>query len=272
MNFFKAICVASLLATPLFAQDTTIVRLVTGLNYSRANFDNWSKGGEKATLWNFNIDGSRRTVRSIHSWTHELRFVYGEAAVGDTPMRKSQDELRFNSLYSPIVFPYVNPYVRASAETQLFSGYQYDDSGSERVSSPFDPLFLTQAVGAEYKKDAWVARTGFALQETYSYRHNFANDPKTETREEWRVEPGWELEVGGEVALGQSLFLQSNLRKFTNFKGFKQIDARWENKLSASITRHFNILWEYELLYDYDLSNSRQVRQGLALNFQYRFL
>jgi len=57
-----------------------------------------------------------------------------------------------------------------------------------------------------------------------------------------------------------------------NFKGVEEIDGRWENLLTAQVAKYLNVNFGFEVLYDKDMDDSRQIKQNVAIGLNYSFL
>ncbi len=61
----------------------------------------------------------------------------------------------------------------------------------------------------------------------------------------------------------------TRLDVFVNFKGIDNIDGRWANRITAKVNKLINVNFEYEVLYDTDLSLDTQTREGLAIGISF---
>src|SRR5690606_389904 len=69
--------------------------------------------------------------------------------------------------------------------------------------------------------------------------------------------------------LMENVQASTRLDVFVNFKGVKHIDARWVNQVTAKVNKLISVNFEYERLYDTDLSESAQTRQALTVGISF---
>jgi hypothetical protein len=101
---------------------------------------------------------------------------------------------------------------------------------------------------------------------------SFTDDPDTEKIEKLRSDAGisWVSEVG--LKLHENILLVSQLDLFSNLKGDKRTDIFWENLVTMTVTKLINVTFNFDVLYDKNVSDRRQIRQQLAVGITYNFL
>src|SRR5690606_25120790 len=127
--------------------------------------------------------------------------------------------------------------------------------------------YVTQTVGlGKSWTDAYTVRVGGTLKETFSAaRYGYADDTETTGIETIRVEPGASLTAEIRQGLMENILLTSRFNLFANFKGADEVDMLWENQVTAKVNSFVSLNAALDVLYDKDLSTSRQVRQTLAI-------
>jgi hypothetical protein len=137
-----------------------------------------------------------------------------------------------------------------------------------------DPGYFTQSAGVGYSpNDMFKTRLGAALRETVTNNFNqFADDPQTPEVEKTKIEPGVESVTDFILTMEEDLILTSNLRLFSNLIQFRQIVVRWDNIITAKITKYVNVNFNFQIFYDHFISPKRQIKQSLALGISYSFL
>lgn len=243
------------------------------LNLSQTYFDNWAKGGTDAWSWDLNLAGGLALEREFWLWETTGKIVYGRTKLEDLASRKSLDEWRLETIYTYKTGTWVNPFVSAAVWSQFTAGYRYDDATGTRelTSEFFDPGYLTQTVGVgvnpfpEFKE-----RLGFAVKETFSGEHGYADDPDSDGEvEDFKAEFGLSSVTEYQKTLMDNVLGATKLDVFVNFKGVDEIDGRWENKLTAKVNKLISLNLELELLYDKDLSETRQLRENVAVGITF---
>jgi hypothetical protein len=250
--------------------------VIGSLNLTQASFDNWSGGGENSLAWQFKFLGKFMHEQTSYNWTTTGKIEYGQTKLGDLESRKSIDEIRLESIYTRKINLYVNPYVAVTGETQLTKGYKYSETSKTAFSDFFDPAYFTQSAGIGYSpNDQFKTRLGAALKETITrnFPTPFADDPDTKDKiEKTKVELGAESVTDYTQKLAEKMLFTSKLELFSNFKALNEVDVRWDNILTAEVSKYVNVNLNFKLFYDRDISVKRQLKQSLALGLTYTFL
>jgi Protein of unknown function (DUF3078) len=237
-------------------------------NLSQTYFDNWATGGTDALTWEINGSGILLYEDPKNIWENKGKAIYGRSEIAGLSSRKSADVLDLETIYTRKLGTWVNPFASARLQTQFDAGYKYDDTSSTRVSAPFDPLYLTQTAGVGYTaiKDLNV-RLGFALKETFSdSRYGYADDKETASEiESFLFEPGLSFTTIYKFSPMENIAVSTTLDVFVNFKGTEEIDGRWENMVTAKVNKYISTNFALDLLYDKDLSESRQMKESLSI-------
>lgn len=249
--------------------------LVSNLNLTQTQFDNWTQGGEDAFAWQLNINGKAVHDQEKYKWDNSGKISYGQTKLADFGARKSVDEIRLESVFTYLLGVYVNPYVAASGETQFTMGYEYTEDSKIAVSTFLDPGYFSQSAGLGYEPvKEFKTRLGFAMRETITsdFSVPYADDPETDEIEKTKVEPGLESVTDFSKTLIGNILMTSKLEFFYNFGAFNEIDVRWDNIFSAKISKYIDVNFNVKLLYDRDSSKKRQIKQALAVGLTYTFL
>ncbi|HNR66635.1 MAG TPA: DUF3078 domain-containing protein [bacterium] len=248
--------------------------LVGGVNLSQSSFDNWSQGGEDNLAWQININAKFENDQEKTNWINSGKLSFGHVKIGDQGSKKSVDEIRMESVltYKTGLF---SPYAAATGQTQLTAGYDYSLDPRVQVSDLFDPAYLTQSAGIQYKPSEIIkTRLGAALKETLTRNHpRYSDDPDTpDTLEKTRVEFGAESVTDLEKKLAENIQLTSKLELFSNLQSAKEIDVRWDTIFTSKISKFIDVNFNVQLFYDSDISKKRQLKQALALGLSYNFM
>jgi hypothetical protein len=249
--------------------------MVANLNVTQASFDNWAAGGENTLAWQLNVNGKFTHVAERREWANSAKVAYGQAKIGDAGSRKSVDEISLETILTYKAGIYVDPYVAASAETQVLKGYKYTESDETQVSAFLDPGYFTQSAGVGRSQgDVFKTRLGVSLKETITdkFPQPYADDPETEDVEKTRVEVGAESVTDLSLKLRQNLLFTSRVEIFSNLEAFDEIDVKWDNVLAAKVDKYVEVNLNVKLVYDSDVSKKRQIKQALALGLTYSFL
>ncbi len=249
--------------------------IVGTLNFTQASFDNWAQGGESAVAWQVSLNTESVLEQERYTWTTNSRFTFGLAKVGDTEARKSADEIKLESVYTRKVSPLLNPFIAFTAVTQFVSGFEFDGDRKTKVSQCMDPGYFTQSVGFGYTHSkVFKTRLGATVKETITndFPVPYADDPDTPEIEKVKIEPGISSVTNFKTKFQENILFSSKLDIFSDLEAFDRIDILWENNLTFKISKLFNVNFNVDLLYDKDVSDTRQLKQVLAIGITYSFV
>jgi hypothetical protein len=243
------------------------------LNLSQVYYDNWSKGGTNALAYDVNLGGECMLDQAKYQWETKSKLVYGRTKTGDLASRKSSDELDLESIYTYKMSVMVNPFASITGQTQFMPGYDYP-SDSVRVlkSDSFDPTYLTETVGVGVTPfKGFKERLGGTMKQTFSSEQiGIADDKETKDKvETFKQEYGATSITEYEAQLMDNIKGTTRLELFANFKGWDAVDAHWINQITAKVNTLISVNFEYEMLYDLDLDESAQTREGLSVGISF---
>ena len=137
------------------------------------------------------------------------------------------------------------------------------------------PGYVTQMAGVGYfPNDNFSTRLAFANRMTItadgSDTYAYADDKDTKKIEKFRNEPGLESITEFKYSFSEIVSFKSRLWAFVNFKGFDQIDGRWENLLALSLSPLFEFQISYDIAYDKDLDEDSQHKNVILLGVTWR--
>jgi hypothetical protein len=240
------------------------------LNLSQAYYDNWAKGGDDAFAYQWNFNGEANLKREAYTWETKAKAIYGRTKLGDLGSRKSSDQFDFETVYTRLLKILVHPFASATAQSQFFPGFSYAGTPVERtqISDYFNPAYFTQTLGLGIEPIPGLKeRLGATMKQTVGdYGFQSAG---VRTGEDFLQEYGVSSITEYDVTLMENIQASTRLDLFANFKGVDAIDGRWANRITAKVNKWVNANFEYELLYDKDLSESAQTREGLSIGISF---
>jgi hypothetical protein len=243
------------------------------LNLSQVYYDNWSKGGTDALAYEVNLGGECLLDQEKYQWQTKSKAAYGRTKSGNLASRKSSDELNLESIYTYKMSVMVNPFASVTAQTQFMPGYDYPgDTVRVKKSDSFDPTYFTETVGigvTPYK--GLKERLGATMKQTLSSEEiGIADDKGTAGEiETFKQEYGATSITEYEAQLMENIKGATRLELFANFKGWDEVDAHWTNQITAKVNTLISVNFEYEMLYDKDLNESYQTREGLSVGISF---
>ncbi len=255
------------------APDTTWKHtLVAGLSATQVAFTDWAQGGENAVAWTVRLEGKSEMIIPFWTWTNNYKFAYGQAKLGDKAIRKTDDKIDLESVLSYKTGWPVNPYCAATLKTQFTEGYSYDATDNRTaVSAFFDPAYLVQSAGFEYKPAPWVkTRLGAALREVITSAYaQYADDPATPAIEKTKTEGGLESVTDLELKLDDNVLFTSHLELFDPVNHLDRIVVRSDNMLTAKVSKYIVVSLNLVLINDVQVTPRTQAKQMLALGVNY---
>ena len=277
----KIITLLLLLVASSISQDTTAIdttwqqEVIGSLSFSQAHFDNWATGGENTFAHQFDFSGKLIYNSDKYIWTNAGKIAFGNSKIGKAESKKTIDELRIESTFNYLWEFFADPYLSFKSETQLTSGYLYDENSKTQVSGFLDPGYFTQSAGLQYSPVKKISiRFGAAVKETITkdFPMPYTDDPETEEIETTKIEPGMESVMAFSKKISENTVINSTIDLFNNFTSFDATDVRWDTDLITQLTKYINIKLNVKLFYDKDISTKRQLNQSLLLGISYTLL
>jgi hypothetical protein len=262
------------------ASDTTIVQgwthsLVAGLNVGQASYTNWEAGGENSLSYTAHLNGRSMLRGSEFDWMNTYKFMFGQARLSNQGLRKTDDEIYFESLLMYRMSEHFNPFASVTFRTQFAPGYTYPDDVTEvQVSKFFDPAYLTQSVGMAYRPaPEVVTRLGIAAREVITSTYNkYADDSDTPEIEKTRILGGLEWVTDVKWGFYEDMEFLSRLEVFSPFESPATMSVRWDNSITAKVNDYFNAMVSVQLIYDEVVTPRTQVKEGVSLGVSYTLL
>lgn len=274
-----------------------------GFDISQIAFVNWNAGGNNSVAGLLKGKFTRNYESDKFNWNNELIFRYGINKQEAREIRKTDDELQFNSTFSHRNDTISKWYYagKFNFNTQFYNGYAYPNVDIA-ISAPFAPAYFFLGIGAEYfNKDEKLkfylspltfkntlvlnqrlANEGaFGVEKaTFDLNGNMLNEgKKSRTEVGFLVTNSWETEVYKNITLENRLSLYSDfINKFGN------IDVNWQIQFEMTVNEYVKATIGTTLLYDDDIKlkieeNDVQVTKGpriqlkqiLGIGFVYEF-
>ena len=263
--------------SPSESPDTSWKReLVGSVNGSSSYYQDWADGSEDALAWSSKLQGRLEHDTKDWNWVLKGSALFGQVKLGDRALRKTDDELKGETVLSRKLTRYVDPFVSAGFQTQFAAGYKYPSDTVPRVqvSNFIDPLYLSQGLGVGTAPVDWLrTRLGGAIHEVRTDGFPaWSDDPKTTSVEYWKVEPGIEWVTEIKKTLADHLLLESNLSVFSNLKGSDEVVTIWTASAAYQFSKYVNVNVATELHHDIQQSEAWQWKQRLSLGLTCSFL
>jgi hypothetical protein len=241
------------------------------LNLTEVSFKDWVAGGSNTLAYSVMLQGSSALTSERTIWTNNYRFAFGQARLSDQGLRKTDDDIYFESLFIYKVGAYVNPYGAATLRTQFAPGYNFSTTPETRVSKFFDPAYVMQSAGVAYQPvPEFTTRLGVALREVVTSQYNqYATDPSThEVHSVW-TRGGLESVSELNANVAENIQLVGRLELFAPFQSMDRIIVRNDYSIVAKVNKYVSTGLTLDLINDVNVSARTQLKQALALGLTY---
>jgi hypothetical protein len=285
------IALASGSFTAACAADATLWHTLLEANFSLAQSaysDNWAGGDVGSLTWAANLHGvADKQIHPKIRVENELKLAFGqthnqsqETKSWASPI-KSTDRIRFDTVWKLTLGAWVDPYAAGTFESQFL------DASIPQVKRYINPIDLSESAGIArtlYENSAGKAATrfGFGLRQRINKdvlsitpeetEYSTTNDGGIEWVTDWMTNLSKTLTYTTKLTLFKALFYsEADQLKGTPYEDYwKQVDANWDNILSAQVTKIVQVSLSWQLLYDKQIALGGRFRQTLALGINYR--
>jgi hypothetical protein len=247
------------------------------LNFTQASFDNWAAGGENSWSWIANLTGNFLRKQEKSKWNNFYKLEYGQGKIGDNEAKKSADEIFLESEYSYFFKLVWAGFLAVNGRSQFAKGYDFTTDPKTLTSKFLNPGYFRQSAGIKYDpSQKFSTRAGLGLKQTVVTDVMFAplytDDLETREIEKFRNEIGLESVTVVTYKLKENLVYVTFVDLFSNLKAVNEIDVRWDNLVTAEVSKYIAVSFNLQLYYDRDISIKRQLKQYLAVGLTYNLL
>ena len=252
-------------------QNTWLPNGVAGLNLSQLALENWTQGGEDALAFTVYTHFGLDYFSNPWEFTNKLKLAYGRTKLGTDDFRTTDNELFLENLLVYKAGWFADPYFSNTIRTVITKGFDYKDGNATQISNFFDPGYINQSIGLAYQvSESFKTRIGFGFQETFTsnYTH-YSDDVETSEIEKFKFETGIESVSDLTLKLDDDLLFTSELRLFGAFDALDVWDVRWDNILTAQVTKLVNVNLNVLMIYDVDQIAKTQLKEALQIGITY---
>jgi len=256
------------------AVETLQKKLKVRLDLSQISFSNWAKGGENTFSYTSNLTGSLKREKDGYRWLIHTDLAFGQSMIGGNQIRNTQDRIEFDASAVWKEKRYLNPYISFSLNTQFAKGYDYKKDPPVLKSDFWDPAYLLESVGFGHQFHPSFATTvGIAVKETFTRNlRKYSDNPKTkDVQETTKIEPGVKSLSTLRLKVNSNMNFSSRLELFSDLKGVRYVDVRWQNRMEAKVAKYVAVNLELFALYDRDSDPGWQWKQFLGIGLMYDF-
>lgn len=288
MKLLSGIILTLLFTANLFAQETIIIPdtldnewatiWVAGVNGSQSTFNNWAAGGQNNVAATFftRLNGAYRKDKLTYGYVIRLR--YGITNIEGQQSQKTDDRIATKHRLSYILNDEntMNVFASVSFVTQFYDGYSYTEDSRTRISDFMAPAYFAENVGYAYTPVDYISfEAGLGLKQTY------VGDEALVAAPGYGVKPGENVFSEGGLSLGisftkdilKNVNYTSRFETFSNLKrSFDRTDVAWANEFTGKINDYLTAAFQFDLVYDDDITTDLQTKQilsaGLLVNLK----
>jgi hypothetical protein len=272
-SLFIVLLVLPFIQETSFAKPDTLWHYqgVTGVNASQVSFNNWTQGGENSIAWTFYTYLGASYVDSTWILKNSLKLAYGRSKIGSANYRTNDNEFYYETVLAYRLGWAVDPFFSNSIRSSVATGFDYKNDQAVQVSDFFDPGYVTQSLGFTFNKEkAITTRLGLGLQEVFTNKYrSYTDDKSTEKVEAFKLDTGLESVTDVRANLDDNLLYQAKLRLFTRFTSLDVWDVRWDNNITAKVTKYLNVNFNVLVVYEKSQSPKTQLKEALQMGIAY---
>ncbi len=232
---------------------------ITSLNFSQLSLSNWAAGGENSLSGNALVKLSADYDNGITTWDNDLAIGFGLIKQGESPARKSDDQLELSSKFGYRASERWNYSGLLSFRTQLAEGY--DRPGEEdriKISNFMAPAYLNLSAGFDFRPNDRFSmliaplsgKFTFVLDEDLSDEGSFGLDPGQQIRGEF----GGYIKVRFKQEILTNVLLDTKIDLFSNYLENPQyVDVNWDLLLTFKVNEFLSASLMTQLIYDRDI-------------------
>ncbi len=249
-----------------------------GLDVNEVAFVNWSVGGNNSVSLLANGSFIRKYSRKNVNWNNELILKYGLNSQEGQGVRKTDDQIQFNSTFGYRKDTLSNWFYSAkfTFSSQFANGYNYPNTQTE-ISAPFAPGYIFLGIGGEYnRKDLGLTaylspltdKTTLVLDRTLADQGAFGVDAAIKDAEGNIIKPGRQTrtELGILVTnqfkrqIFKNIMLDQRTTLYTDYiNNFGNIDVDFQFSLDMTVNEYVRANIGARILYDDDIKATEEV-------------
>jgi hypothetical protein len=249
--------------------------VVGAFTFTQVSYSDWAQGGQNALAYAVALEGQSDRDAERTNWSNSYKFAFGQTRLGDQGLRKTDDKIDLQTVFTYKLGTHINPYVSATLKTQFAEGLKYDKEGlGTAVSRFFDPAYLTQAAGVGYQPIPELkTRLGLAIREILTSTYTaYSDDPATASIEKTKVDGGFEWISELSWKIEENVLLTSKLELFSPVKRLEDFVVRGDNTLAVKVSKYIVINLNVQFINEKAVTPRTQVKETLAFGLSYALL
>lgn len=251
---------------------------VIGFDLSEIAFVNWNAGGISSISGLFKGNFTRIYNTEKIKWANEFIVRYGINKQDGYTVRKSDDELRFNSTFGYRKNDLSNWYhsAKLNFNTQFTNGYKYPNT-DHAISKPFAPAYTFLGAGAEYNDKAKnlnfylspiTMKNTLVLDQTLANKGSFgvtkavydADGNIISKGKQSRTEMGILLTNYYKKKIWDNIIMENRLSLYSDYiNRFGNIDVDWRLQFELVVNQYVRANIGAHLIYDDDVKTTEEI-------------
>lgn len=252
-----------------------------GFDISQISFMNWNAGGNNSVSGLLKGKFIREYSHKNINWKNELIARYGLNKQEGQEVRKTDDQLQFNSTFGYRRDTISNWFYssKLNFNTQFYKGFNYPNK-EIAISRFMAPAYLFLGIGAEYERkdinlNVYISpltqKTTFVLDRTLANQGAFGVDPAVydpitneiiSEGKRSRTEIGFLVTNQWEKEIWKNIELEHRVSLYTDYlNNFGNIDVDWQIILEMTINEYVKANLGTHLVYDDDIKAKEEVNR-----------
>lgn len=251
---------------------------IVGFDLNEIAFVNWSAGGNSSISGLIKGKFTRKYEAQKSKWLNELIVRYGISKQDGIELRKTDDQLQFNSTFGHRRDTTSNWYHTAkfNFNTQFTSGYAYPNTDLA-ISKPFAPAYSFLGIGAEYNnksknmqlyfspltmKNTLVLNRRLADQGAFGVDKAIydADGNMIRKGKMSRTELGILLTGAHKKEVYKNIILENRLNLYTDYlNSFGNIDVEWQMQVDFVVNKYVKANINLHMIYDDDIKAKEEI-------------
>lgn len=239
-------------------KDTTWKTGTSGtITFSQVSLSNWAAGGENS----YSADGQFNFFANYNknktSWVNTLDLAYGLVKIQDDDLKKSNDQINFESKFGYDAGKHWNYSLMFNFRTQFAEGYNYDTEPRTLISDFMAPAYLSLSLGMDFQPNEHLS----VFLSPLSGKTTILNNDSLSDAGAFGVSPGNSAfhEYGALIKIKYGHEVMKNINFTTKADFFsaynnspENIDVNWEMAINMKVNKYFTTQVRTHLIYDHD--------------------
>lgn len=277
---------AALSATAQEEQDTAWKTGTNGnITFSQVALSNSAAGGENSYSADGRFNFFANYDKAKTSWSNTLDLAYGFVNIENEKLKKSNDQIDFESKLGYNASKYWNYSMMFNFKTQFTEGYNYGTEPRTLISEFLSPGYLSLSIGMDYQPNEHLSvflspisgKTTIVRNDDMADAGAFGVTPGNNAFHEY----GALVKVKYDKEVLKNITFSTKANFFSAYNNSPEnIDVNWEVLLDMKVNKFFSANLRTHLIYDHDTKIADdegvkaprvQFKEAFGFGISYRF-